>query len=120
MTSLRRPPLFVLFVLGAIACSGAPWKVANAPTSPPDEQFQTGVEVGEEVYVWHCYQGSRVLVRQSSSACFGAGPTELYKGACGTVLPEETPYAARRDAGGPGWMPESLRWPGSEGATTSR
>jgi hypothetical protein len=81
-------------------------------TSPPDEQFQTG----EEVYVWHRYQGSRVLVRQSSSACFGAGPAHLYKGPCGAELPEEAPYAARRDAGAPDYMPESLRWPGSVGA----
>jgi hypothetical protein len=117
---MRRPPVLVLFVLGAMACSGSPWKVANAPTSPPDMQFQTGVEVGEEVYVWNCYQGSRVLVRQSSSACFGAGPTQLYKGACGAPLPEEASYAERYDAGGGGWMPEDLRWPGSDGSTNAR
>jgi hypothetical protein len=109
-TRLGAVPLPVLAILLALSCGGSPWSVSGAPKSPPDEQFRTGVEVGEDVYVWHCYEGKRVVVTQTSSACFGARSPELASGACGAPLTSEARYNdAQRKAG----VPDSMRWPGS-------
>jgi hypothetical protein len=106
-----RIPGVVLFVLGAIACGRAAWTIPGAPRTAPDEQFRTGVESGYDAWVWHCYEGHRVVVTQASSACFGTRDAEMAKGPCGAPLAEEStfPPAERRDA-----IPDSLRWPGSK------
>lgn len=58
-----------------------------------------------------------LYVLQSSSACFGARPAQLYKGACGGELPIEKSYAEQREAGAAS-MPAPIRWPGTDGATS--
>src|SRR5258708_3661534 len=92
------------------ACGGNPWSVAGAPDVPPDGEFRTGVEAGEDVYVWQCYKGSRVVVRQFGSACFGTRSPELDKGPCGSPLPSEAQYQSRGVQNDT--VPDTKRWPG--------
>jgi hypothetical protein len=113
MVALRAPrvPPVVIVVVGMLACGRSAWDMKGAPTSPPDEQFRTGVEVGYDAWLWHCYEGHRVLVTQSSSACFGAARPRMEAGPCGAPLPGEASFPApdRRDH-----VPDGYRWPGSK------
>lgn len=109
---MRRYP--VIFFLVLVACGGAPWSAPGAPKAPPDEQFRTGVEAGEDVYVWSCYQNERVMVSQFSG-CFGSRAPVLERGPCGKALPSESRFGEPRQGGTRGRaVPESQRWPGSD------
>lgn len=110
--SVRISP-FVISVLLLIACGGSPWKAAGAPTTPPDEQYRTGVEAGEDVYVWHCYQNQRVVVHQFGSACFGTRAPQVDRGPCGAPLPVESTMGAEHGHE----IPDSFKWPGTDGST---
>jgi hypothetical protein len=111
--------VFVLLVV-LFACGGDPWGAKEAPNVPPDEQFRTGVEAGEDVYVWNCYQGSRIVVSQFGSACFGTRAPVLERGPCGARLPGEARFDGfYRDAGAER-LPPPQRWPGTTGATSSK
>ncbi|MBX3232847.1 MAG: hypothetical protein KIT84_42505 [Labilithrix sp.] len=102
-----RRPLFVGLGLTLLACSfQKPWDVKDAPKSPPDLQYRTGVEVGHDVYVWRCYEGKRVVVSQGGSAFCGASAPRLSTSACGPGPEDEVAERAHD-------VPESLRWPGS-------
>lgn len=92
-----------------LACGGNPWSVAGAPDVPPDAEFRTGVEAGEDVFIWECYKGSRVVVRQFGSACFGTRAPVLDKGPCGAPLAIEGSYAGVHHDN----IPDSRRWPGT-------
>ncbi|HQY64400.1 MAG: hypothetical protein IPQ09_17830 [Myxococcales bacterium] len=98
--------------LALIACGGPPWSVAGAPDAPPDRQFRTGTEAGEDVYVWECHKGQRVVVHQSGSACLGTRPPVITRGPCGEPLPVESKFPPL-DGGGVSRVPESLEWPGT-------
>ena len=111
MRRTRALALVFLFVL--VACGGAAWDVANAPKTPPDEQFRTGVEAGEDVYLWHCYEGHRVMVSQFGSACFGSRKPVVERGPCGAPLPGEQRFGAYEREAGAERLPDSQRWPGS-------
>lgn len=108
MVAMRR----VVIGLGLsllLACGGDPWKRKDAPKVPPDEQYRTGTEVGSDYWIWHCYEGHRVMIAQSSSAFFGASGQRLERGPCDVPFPEEA-EAKRRGRSG---MYGSMRWPGS-------
>jgi hypothetical protein len=111
---MRLRGVLVLVVL--FACGGNPWRVKDAPNVPPDEQFRTGTEAGEDVYVWQCYEGSRIVVSQWGSACYGSRAPIMEKGACGAPLPVESKYPSevRKEL-----LPPQ-RWPGSPGATSTK
>lgn len=113
----RFPPPIVLVILALVACSGAPWTVADAPRVPPDEQFRTGVEAGHDVYIWNCYEGKRVMITQFGSACFGTRAPQIERGPCGTPLPGEAHFPADhyREAGAAG-MPAAQHWPSTDAA----
>jgi hypothetical protein len=99
-----------------LACGGAPWGATGAPDVPPDEQFRTGVEAGSDVYVWHCYRGSRVVVRQFGTACTGTRAPVVERGACGAPLPVEATFSVLDREGGAPTVPRDRRWPGSADA----
>jgi hypothetical protein len=99
---------FVWLLLLVIACGGRAWNVAGAPTKPPDEQFRTGVEAGDDVYIWHCYENNRVVVHQFGSACFGTRSPVIDRGPCGAPLSVESNYTYGRHG-----LPDDFRWPGS-------
>ena len=107
-----RVPFSVAIILATIACSGKAWDVKGAPSTPPDEQFRTGVEAGYDAYVWHCEKGERIVVTQYSSACFGARAPSIERGPCGAPLASETGFPAV-DGGRRGDIPAPYRWPGS-------
>jgi hypothetical protein len=107
-----RVSFYLAIILAMLACSGKAWDVKGAPSTPPDEQFRTGVEVGYDAYVWHCYMGERIVVTQRSSACFGTSKPVLHKGPCGAPLAAESSFPAA-DGGGRDDIPGSYRWPGS-------
>jgi hypothetical protein len=109
----RRLAGLVVALLAAFACGGSPWSVKGAPGVPPDEQFRTGVEAGEDVYIWHCYRGSRVVVHQFGSACFGTRAPQMDEGPCGAPLPVEANYQPYERDGGAQSMPDDMRWPGT-------
>lgn len=104
----------VVLVLTILACGGTrPWNAPGAPKAPPDEQFRTGVEAGEHVYIWHCHEGARVMVTQFGSACFGTREPVVERGACGAPLPGEKRFEGYdRDAGAKA-LPDTYKWPGS-------
>ena len=94
---------YVLLVIGA--CSTNPWEVAGAPAVPPDAEFRAG---RDDVYVWKCAVGERVVVRQTSSGCFGAHAPEIQRGPCGAPLAMEMPYLGENRADN---LPVAKRWP---------
>lgn len=103
-------PVPVLGLLLLIACGSDAWKANGAPKTSPDVQFRTGVEVGYDAWLWNCYEGERVLVTQSGSACFGTSAPRVVRGPCGKPLPEEAqlaPPESRHE------IPEGSRWPNS-------
>jgi hypothetical protein len=85
------------------------WEVKGAPKAIPDEQYRTGVEAGQDVWVWHCVANERVVITQFSSAFCGAQAPRLERGPCGGPLPVEMGLGSRRS----GPIPEGYRWPGS-------
>ena len=101
----------VIPFLALVACHDPPWESPDAPKAPPDEQFRTGVEVGYDAWIWHCYEGQRVVITQAGSAYFGPSVPKTAKGPCGTPLPAESdfPPPQQRDE-----IPPGYRWPGSE------
>ena len=106
---IRVHPL-VLLTLGLLACSRHPWTAADAPKAPPDEQFRTGVEVGYDAWIWHCYEGKRVVITQSGSACFGTSAPRTSRGPCGAPLETEKDVPDERSRHA---VPDGYRWPGS-------
>lgn len=114
---MARPPprsiLIAIAMLGVAACSNEPWKASDAPKVPPDEQFRTGHEVGYDAWIWHCYEGKRVVITQAGSALLGTSRAKTSRGPCGTPLPTEAdfPPPERR-----GEIPDGVRWPGSKPA----
>lgn len=103
---IRRLPVWIALAL--LSCGGNPWSVAGAPTVPPDAELRTGVEAGEDVYVWRCYRGERVVVRQYGTACTGTRAPVLDRGPCGAPLPVEADYpSVYADT-----LPDDRRWPG--------
>lgn len=107
-------PAFALalaLAAGVVACSNDPWKAKDAPKVPPDEQFRTGVEVGYDAWIWHCYEGHRIVITQSGSAFFGASAPKTNRGACGAPLAVESDFPEHR-----GQIPDGYRWPGSKPA----
>ena len=106
---IRIHPL-VLLSLGLIACGRSPWAAPDAPKVPPDEQFRTGVEVGYDAWVWHCYAGKRVVITQSGSACFGTSAPRRSSGPCGAPLDAEQRFPKEGDRHD---VPDGYRWPGS-------
>ena len=110
---VRVPPI-VLLVLGTIACGGSPWAAKDAPKTPPDEQFRTGVEVGYDAWIWHCYEGQRIVITQSGSAGFGTSAPRRSTGPCGAPLASERGFSKENE--GRQEIPDSYRWPGSRPA----
>jgi hypothetical protein len=112
------PIVIVLFVI--IACGGtSAWRAPGAPKTPPDEQFLVGVEAGDLVYIWHCYEGSRVLITQSGS-CFGTREPVVERGSCSAPLPGEKRFEGYdRDAGARS-LADSFRWPDSGAPSAPR
>jgi hypothetical protein len=108
-----RIPFPVVALLAVVSCGGRPWSVSGAPDVPPDMQFRTGVEAGEDIYVWNCFRGHRVVVRQFSSACFGSRAPVMERGACGARLASEAHDPDPSDGGYSPGMPDDYRWPGS-------
>ena len=105
-----RPHLILLLLLLLVACHDKPWTAEDSPKSPPDEQFRTGVEAGADVWIWHCYEGERVVITQAGSAFFGTWEPVTHRGPCGAPLANESsfPPQNQRDE-----IPEGYRWPGS-------
>lgn len=106
---MRLPRASLLLALVA-ACGPSAWSAKDTPKKSPDVQFRTGVEVGYDAWLWHCYEGQRVLVTQSGSACFGTSKPRIERGLCGTPLPAEAhldPPERRHE------IPEGSRWPNS-------
>lgn len=102
--------LVVGTTLFMLACSATKaWEMKGAPTVVPDEQFRTGVEAGEDVWVWHCVGNERVVITQFSSALCGVKAPRLERGPCGRPLPVEAHLGSARDRP----IPEGYRWPGS-------
>ena len=97
----------VFVVLALIACGGTlPWKAPGAPQAPPDEQFGTGVEAGENVYIWHCHNGSRIVLTQAGS-CFGTREPVIARGVCGAPLPDEQRLHEQKSR----TLSDSFKWP---------
>jgi hypothetical protein len=102
--------MVAVVVAVVVACGPTAWKTKDAPKTSPDVQFRTGHEVGYDAWLWYCYQGQRVLITQSSSACFGASTPRAQRGPCGTPLAGEAsldPPERRYE------IPEGYRWPNS-------
>ena len=94
-----------------LACSSRdPWTLEGAPKSPPDHQWRTGVEAGQDFWQWDCYEGQRVVIVKYTSACY-AGAPKLYRGPCGKPLDFEEEFSKneRFDE-----LPEGSRWPHSD------
>lgn len=86
-----------------------PWDMKGAPKPPPDVQYRTGTEVGNDVYIWNCVDGEHVVIVQGSSAMCGASAPRMQRGACGTKLSfEDTKFDGRHYS-----VPAGMRWPGS-------
>lgn len=86
-----------------------PWEMKGAPTPPPDLQYRTGTEVGNDVYVWNCVNNEHVIIVQGSSAMCGASAPRAQRGPCGAKLPwDDTSHDGRHYN-----VPNGLRWPGS-------
>ena len=102
--------LVVGVTLAMLAC-GVPyaWDMKGAPKRPPDEQYRTGTEVGDDLWVWHCYENERIVITQYSSAMCGAKAPRLERGPCGEPLAVEVANARRH----PHPIPAGMRWPGS-------
>ena len=70
-----RPGLLAALLLVALpGCCRSPWAAYPMPV-PPDHSCSTGGSThGDDVYVWDCYRGRRVVVSQYSSEmmCSGA------------------------------------------------
>lgn len=109
---MRRSFRIPLLVAAMLACSTGPdpWKMEGAPKSPPDYQWRTGVEAGEDFWQWDCYEGQRVVIVKYSSACYAAAP-KLHKGPCGKLFDFEEDFAKH---GHFGPLPEGSRWPNSD------
>jgi hypothetical protein len=105
--------LLVIFALVNVACAGAPWAAPGVPSRPPDEQFGTGAEAGEDVYIWHCHEGERVMVSQWGSACYGTRAPVVERGACGKPLPGERRFESEFPKDGARGRP-SQSWPGTD------
>ena len=106
-----RPPLVVAATLLMLACSGRePWQLEGAPKTPPDHQYRTGVEAGQDFWQWDCYEGQRVVIVKYTSACY-AGAPKMHKGPCGKPLDFEVEFARNEHLDA---LPESSRWPGSD------
>jgi hypothetical protein len=91
-----------------IACHDDPWTSQDAPKVRPDEEFRTGTEAGFDVWIWHCYEGQRIVIMQHGSAFFGAGRPQTTTGPCGAPLSVESkfPPSERQNE-----IPEGYRWP---------
>ncbi len=112
---LRLP---VIFALVTVACGGAPWAAPGVPKRPPDEQFGTGAEAGEDVYIWNCHEGARVMVSQWGSACYGTRAPVVERGPCGTPLPGEKRFESDRPKDRAP-SPPTQNWPGTVPASPS-
>jgi hypothetical protein len=108
---VRRPvsPIVVVLLL-VIACGGTlPWKMPSVPEQQPDEQYRTGVEAGEHVYLWNCHNNERILVTQVGS-CFGTREPVVERGPCGQPLQGEARFkdVHRND------LPVTWKWQGEQ------
>ncbi len=88
---------FLVVLLGA--CSdGAPSKVSGAPTTPPDDSFETDGGFAYRVLVWNCNpRNERVVMYQScGEGCTGCGGWALERTLCpGSTTPVEAKVASR-------------------------
>lgn len=107
--------IVIVAMLMMLACSMRdPWKIDGAPKAPPDYQFRTGTEAGNDYWLWTCHEGQHVAIVKFSSACY-AGAPKLERGPCGTPFEWEEREARRAEE-----LPESLRWPGSQAGPPPR
>jgi hypothetical protein len=101
--------LFLCLVacVGLSGCCSNPWSVTGAPDVPPDIEYREpdGTH-GNDVYVWKCLQGRRVVVSQYTAEMSCREPRRE-EFACDALSPLEV--ATPEDKRVP--VPESRRWP---------
>lgn len=78
-----------IFASVAIAgCCTMPWR-AHRIAEPPDEACETGhAEAGDDVFVWYCLRGARVVVHQYRGT-FACSAAVRETAPCGQLTPYE-------------------------------
>jgi hypothetical protein len=87
----------IAFAVLSCACGTYALDMDGAPKVPPDGVMRTGIESGEDYYVWDCYQGSRVVIHQHSTFWSRSSPV-MERGPCRAPI---IPAAPGPDAGTP-------------------
>jgi len=83
----------VVLVIGLGGCCAEPWR-AYPESTQPGEQYSTGDAThGEDVYVWDCLGGSRVVVSQYSAENSCQAPKRA-TAACGGTTETDTRLAS--------------------------
>jgi hypothetical protein len=86
---MRRLLVTALAGLTLSGCCRDPWSAHPMPV-PPDHACATGSGThGDDVYVWDCYQGKRVVVSQYSAEMSCSAPRQD-TAPCGAVTKLET------------------------------
>jgi hypothetical protein len=79
----------LLATLAGCPCTD-PCAGQDLPT-PPDAACRFGVEAGDDVYLWECVDGSRVVIAYGGSAFAGCpNPPERHEAPCGELTGYET------------------------------
>ena len=100
-THHRRLPALALALGATLSCGAAALDMNGRPPGPPDETIRTGYEAGEDYYVWHCYEGSRVIIHQHTSFFSRSSPV-MERRPCSDTFPLAPPQAtAQADAAPP-------------------
>ena len=94
--------LCLALLSGLGACCGD--EPAEALPIPPDCAFRTGVEFGDDIAVWICADGERVVAHRHSSAFTGCRERQIERVPCGKLAPFEQgidlcPEPSAADAG---------------------
>ena len=86
---MRHLPALAITSLALSGCCRDPWSAYRMPV-PPDHACTTGSSThGDDVYVWDCHEGRRVVVAQYSAE-MGCSPARQDTAPCGTVTRLET------------------------------
>ncbi len=100
--AVRNAVLLACAALGASACCADPWS-SFPEHRPPDQQYSVSEGVqGDEIYVWECLNGQRVVVYRSHAE-WACGDPRRETAACGekTPIEKKTEGAPHRPAMNP-------------------